>query len=288
MTAIGQRALLRVVREAPPGLYLDGEELGEILLPRRYIPPGTVAGAELDVFIHRDSEDRLVATTETPEAVVGEFACMRVVDTHPGMGAFLDWGLSKDLLLPNREQSRKVQAGERVIAGVILDTSTGRIIASTRLNALLDLTPPPYDVGQRVSLLIAAATPLGYKAIVENAHWGMLYKTDLSGPLDAGQRLDGYIREVRADGKIDLALDPAGYRRVVPLAMQILEAIKANGGRLDFDDDSPPEAIRATFATSKKAFKQALGALLRGRRIRFDHPGISLVEDGSGRPAKEH
>jgi predicted RNA-binding protein (virulence factor B family) len=116
----------------------------------------------------------------------------------------------------------------------------------------------------------------------------MLYKTDLSGPLDAGQRLDGYIREVRPDGKIDLALDPAGYRRVVPLAMQILEAVKANGGRLDFDDDSPPEAIRATFATSKKAFKQALGALLRGRRIRFDHPGISLVEDGSGRPAKEH
>ena len=288
MTAIGQRALLRVVREAPPGLYLDGEELGEILLPRRYIPAGTVAGDELDVFVHRDSEDRLVATTEKPEAVVGEFACMRVVDTHPGMGAFLDWGLSKDLLLPNREQSRKVQAGERVIAGVILDTSTGRIIASTRLNALLDRIPPSYEKGQRVSLLIAAATPLGYKAIVENAHWGMLYKTDLSGQLDAGQRLEGYIREIRPDGKIDLALDRAGYRRVVPLAIQILEAVKENGGRLDFDDDSPPEAIRATFGTSKKAFKQALGALLRGRRIRFDHPGISLVEDGSGRPAKEH
>src|SRR4051812_39472662 len=154
MTAIGQRNLLRVVREAPPGLYLDARELGEILLPGRYIPPGTGPGDELAVFVYRDSEDRLVATTEKPEAEVGEFAYMRVVGTHPQIGAFLDWGLSKDLLLPIREQSRRVAAGERVIAGVILDERSGRIIASTRLNALLDRTPPAYEEGQVVRLLV--------------------------------------------------------------------------------------------------------------------------------------
>ena len=278
MAAIGKRNTLRVVRGAPPGLYLDGEELGEILLPRRYIPKDIALGDSLDVFVYRDSEDRLVATTETPHACVGDFAPLRVVNVSRQIGAFLDWGLSKDLLLPIREQARSVMVGDRVVAAILLDPKTGRIIASTRLKSHLDLAPPAYTENQRVHLIITDQTPLGFKAIVENAHWGMLYHTDLSAPLTIGQQIDGYVREVRPDGKIDLRLDPAGRQRVVPLALRILEALKAAGGQLEFDDDSSPEAIRETFATSKKAFKQALGTLFRARRIEFTKPGIRLAE----------
>ena len=238
MAAIGHRNLLSIVREAPPGLYLDGEELGEILLPRRYIPKGTVPGDALDVFVHRDSEDRLVATTEIPRACVGEFACMKVVSFNSQIGAFLDWGLTKDLLLPIREQSRRVAVGESVVAYVFLDPRSNRIVATTRLGKRLNRTEPQYKDAQRVRLLIAEETPLGYKAIVENAHWGLLYKSDLGSPLTIGQKLEGHVRVVRPDGKIDLSLDPAGYARVAPLTQQILDALKAHGGRMKFSDRS--------------------------------------------------
>ena len=277
MAAIGSRNTLRVVREAAPGLYLDGGELGEILLPRRYVTKGLGPGAELDVFIYRDSEDRLVATTEKPLVMVGEFAFLQVVSASAGLGAFLDWGLSKDLLLPRREQTRPVHAGEWVVVAVLLDPQSGRIVATTRLNRQLNRTPPAYREGQRVRLLIAGYTPLGCQAIVENAHAGLLYAGELATPPQIGERVDGYVRKVRADGKIDLGLDPAGYRRVAPLTEQIVAALQANGGRSACDDGSSPEAIRAAFGTSKKAFKQALGALYRDRRIRFTRPGVELV-----------
>jgi predicted RNA-binding protein (virulence factor B family) len=281
MASIGERNALRVVREAPPGLYLDGEELGEILLPGRYIPKGAVPGDYLEAFVHRDSEDRLVATTEIPRACVGEFAVMKVVSVNPQIGAFLDWGLSKDLLLPIREQSRRVSVGEPVAAYVFLDPKSGRIAATTRLDDYLDRTPPPYTAGQQVHLLIADETPLGYKAIIENAHWGLLYKTDLGSPLSIGQELGGFVRAIRPDAKIDLGLDLAGYARIAPLTEQILEALKAGGGRLEFNDRSTPEEIRAKFATSKKAFKQALGALYRQRSIRISGDGIEWVDPAS-------
>ena len=278
MAAIGSRNTLRVVREAAPGLYLDGEELGEILLPRRYVTKDLQPGARLEVFLYRDSEDRLVATTETPHAAVGEFAFLKVISANRRMGAFLDWGLSKDLLLPMREQTVPVHEGEWVVVAVFLDPQSGRIVASTRLNRHLNHTPPVYREGQRVRLLIAGYTPLGCKAIVENAHWGLLYAAELATPPQIGARLDGYVRKVREDGKIDLGLDPAGYRRVAPLTERIMEALKANGGRLECDDESTPEAIRLAFGTSKKAFKQALGALYRERRIRFTRPGVEWAE----------
>jgi uncharacterized protein len=281
MASIGERNALRVVREAPPGLYLDGEELGEILLPGRYIPKGAVPGDYLEAFIHRDSEDRLVATTEIPRACVGEFAVMKVVSVNPQIGAFLDWGLSKDLLLPSREQIRRVAVGDLVAAYVFLDPKSGRIAATARLDEYLDRTPPPYVAGQRVRLLIADETPLGFKAIVETTHWGLLYKTDLGSPLSIGQELEGCVRAIRPDGKIDLALDPAGYGRIAPLTEQIIEALQASGGRLEFNDRSTPEEIRAKFGTSKKAFKQAVGALYRERRIRISENGIEWVDPAS-------
>ena len=284
MANLGKRNLLRILREAAPGLYLDGGPHGEILLPGRYIPRGAKAGGRLDVFVYRDSEDRLVATTEVPSAIVGEFALLRVVNAHPKIGAFLDWGLAKDLLLPIAEQSRPLRAGEWVLVRVLLDAKTDRILASTRLSRWLNLTPPTYPDGAAVRLIVESETPLGYNAIIDETHTGLLYHTDLAGPLTIGQRLDGFVRKLRPDGKIDLALDRAGYRRIAPLTGQIVDALKADGGYLPYHDKSSPEEIRAAFGVSKKAFKQAIGALYRERIVEVEAAGLRLAA-GNASPA---
>ena len=277
MAELGKRNVLRVLRDAPPGVFLDGEQLGEILLPRRYAE-GLKPGETIDVFLYLDSEDRLVATTETPFAYVGEFACLECVGFNPKIGCFLNWGLSKDLLLPLREQEDPVYPGDKVVVYIYVDERSGRIVASARLRRHLDLMAPNYHDDQPVHLLIAGETPLGYKAIVDHTHWGLLYRTEVSAPLEVGQELTGYIRTVRPDGKIDLRLDREGYRRVVPLADRILEQLRANNGRLDLNDESSPAEIRAAFDASKKAFKQALGALYRERKIRMIEGGVELVK----------
>ena len=278
MAQIGKRNTLGIVRESSPGLYLDGGELGEILLPGRYIPPNLGPGDLLDVFVYLDSEDRLVATTETPQVMVGEFAALKVISVNPRIGAFLDWGLPKDLLLPFREQDGHVRIGQRVVVAVYLDPKSNRLVATMRLNRHLSRNPPTYGTGQQVNLLITERTPLGYNAIIENAHRGLLYHSNLGAPLDIGQALKGFVRAISPAGKIDLSLDASGYKRVASLRDQIVEALKANGGRLTFDDSSSPESIRETFGASKKAFKQALGALYKERRIQFLNPGIELLE----------
>lgn len=282
MAELGRRNLLRVVRAAPPGVYLDGETLGEILLPNRYVSDAMVPGTQVDVFVYRDSEDRLVATTETPCAMAGEFACLRAVKAHPEIGAFLDWGLSKDLLLPASEQMGRVRTGDEVVVYVLIDPRSDRIIATMRIEEHLGRTAPPYERDQQVRLLIANETPLGYNAIIEGAHLGLLYRQEIPAAVRIGQQLDGYVREVRLDGKIDLTLDRAGYRRIAPLTGAILDALVAEGGRIEFDDSSAPEAIRKRFAVSKKAFKQALGALFRAQRIRFKTGGTELIEPPCG------
>lgn len=226
MAIIGKRNLLSIVRAAPPGLYLDGGTLGEILLPGRYIPKDVKPKDKLDVFVYRDSEDRLVATTETPRAMVGEFAHLKVLSVNQKIGAFLDWGLAKDLLLPFREQEGPVRAGDWVVVHVGLDEKTNRILASARLHRHLSKDTPAYRDGQPVNLLILGRTPLGYNAIVENAHRGLLYHDNLAGPLQTGQKLPGFVRAVRPNGKIDLRLDASGYQRVAALTDQILEALE--------------------------------------------------------------
>ncbi len=280
MALIGKRNTLPIVRAATPGLYLDGGPLGEILLPGKYARPGLRAGQTLEVFVYRDSQDRLVATTETPYAEVGEFALLRVVGVNPGLGAFLDWGLEKDLLLPIRELGGPVNQGDWILVHVSLDPKTDRIVASGRINRHLNLTPPPYAEGQAVKLIVAGETPLGYNVIVEHAHRGLLYRTDLADPLTIGQPLDGFVREVRPDGKIDCALDRAGFQRIGPIAANILEALKAAGGALPLHDNSPPEEIRAALGISKKAFKQAIGRLFRDRLIFINPREIRLVPPG--------
>ncbi|RYD31706.1 MAG: GntR family transcriptional regulator [Verrucomicrobiaceae bacterium] len=276
MAELGKMNRLPVARDSVQGLYLDGGEDGEILLPRRFVPPTAGLDDVLEVFVHRDSEDRLVATTQRPLAMDGDFAALEVAAWNPGIGAFLSWGLDKDLLLPMNEQVGYVAPGDRIVVRVYVDRRSHRMAASMRLDRFLDRTPPYFDNGQKVSLMIVSETDLGCKAIVENTHWGLLYRTALAFPLVPGQKLEGYVQMVRPDGKIDLTLDPAGYQRVKPLAEQILEMLKAQDGYLPYDDSSPPEEIRDVFQTSKKAFKQALGALFRDRRIRFESPGIRL------------
>ena len=280
MALIGKRNPLPFVRQATPGFYLDGGSHGEILLPGRYLASRPAVGSLVDVFVYRDSEDRLVATTEAPYAMVGEFAFLRVVSVNPRIGVFLDWGLEKDLLLPIREQSAPLQEGDWLVVHVALDQRTDRIIASARLNRYLNLTPPVYAEGQAVKILVIGESPLGYNAAVNHMHRGLLYHGDLPGPLTIGQPLDGYVRTVRPDGKIDLALDRVrvGYQRIVPVTDKILATLRAApGGRLPLHDNSPPEEIRATFGVSKKAFKQAIGVLFKAGQIVIEKTGIRLV-----------
>jgi predicted RNA-binding protein (virulence factor B family) len=279
MAMLGKYNSLTVLRVAHQGLYLDGENLGDIMIPNSYVPAGTAIGSVLDVFVYCDSDDRLIATTLKPRAQVGEFACLQVVSEDERIGAFLDWGLNKDLLLPRREQERRLRAGDWVVVYILVDERSGRLIASARLNRYLNLTEPSYREGEKVNLLIMGPHELGYQAIVEGAHRGLLYHTDLRVPLYTGQRLEGYVKRLREDGKIDLSLDPAGYSRVAPLADRILAELKAKGGRLPFDDSSSPEDIRAAFSVSKKSFKQAIGSLFKQRLIVMLEHGIALPFD---------
>lgn len=286
MAIIGRRNRLSIERSASPGLYLNGGELGEILLPGRYIPADIKPGDTLDVFVYLDSEDRLVATTEVPKVMVGEFACLKVLSVHPRAGAFLDWGLPKDLLLPFPEQETPVRAGKTVAVYVYLDPQSKRIVASTRLKRFLNRSGDTYQEKQPVNLLIVRQTPLGYNAIVNNDRLGLLYHNSVGVPLTIGQRLKGFVRTVREDGKLDLTLDQAGYSRVLPLKLRIVSALKDNGGQLDLDDDTPPLVIREKFQCSKNAFKAALGALYKSRRIEFTRPGIKLLDNTTFSPGR--
>lgn len=276
MALLGKINILTVLKDAPPGLYLDGGDLGEILLPGDSIPSGAGPDDELQVFLYRDSEDRLVATTHDPLACVGDFAALRVKQIHPTIGAFLDWGLNKDLLLPMREQERRIHKGDIVVVFVFIDEVSQRIIATTRWRDHLSATPPNYSEGAPVSLLIAGESPLGYNAIVDNAHVGLLFRSELGSPLKVGDKCKGYVRNVRPDGKLDLGLDPEGYQRIAPLADRILTALRSKEGKLPVHEGSSPEDIRAAFQTSKKAFKQAIGNLYRQRLIEINGANIVL------------
>lgn len=278
MAFLGKRNRLTVLRSAPPGYYLDAGSLGEVLLPGALVPASAKVGDELEVFLYRDSEDRLVATTETPYAQVGEFACLRVASVSMRIGAFLDMGLSKDLLLPMREMKEPdIRTGDWLVVFVMLDERTDRLMATERLGRHLSRERPAYAPNQPVDLLVVAETPLGYRAIVNNAHEGLLYRSDLAGPLGKGERLNGYVRAVREDGKIDLGLDLAGHTRIDANAERVFTALNKAGGRMPFHDESSPEEIREAFGMSKKAFKQAIGSLFKERRIVITAYGIRVV-----------
>jgi predicted RNA-binding protein (virulence factor B family) len=279
MAQIGKRNLLTVTRSAAPGLYLDGGTHGEILLPGKFIPTGATVGGKVEVFVYRDSEDRLVATTQQPYASVGELAYLRVAAINPRVGVFLEWGLEKDLLLPMREMDGPLNPGERVVVMIVLDERTDRLIASARFNRRLDQRPPHYHEGESVHLMVASKSPLGFNLVVNNAHRGLIYHTEIHGPLKVGDQVQGYIRAIRPDGKLDIALGQAGHRRIGAMSDKVLEVLTARGGYLPYHDNSLPEEIRDVFGMSKKAFKQAIGSLFREERIVIEPSGIRLVEE---------
>lgn len=277
MVEIGKINTLDVNRETENGLYLDGRELGEILMPQKFVTDEVKDTGYATVFVYTDSEDRLVATTEIPIAKVGEFAIMKVV-ANSRVGAFLDWGLPKDLLVPFREQKTNMVEGKSYLVYVFLDLQTSRLAASAKLDKFLDNTPPEYETAQEVDLIIADETDLGYKAIINSEHWGMLYKDQIFSSFVYGQKMKGYISKVREDEKIDLLLEKPGYEKVDAISQKILNELKENNGFMAVSDKSSPEMIKAMFGISKKNFKKALGGLYKKRIISFDSDGIKLIE----------
>jgi hypothetical protein len=282
MASVGQFNTLVVRRETASGYYLDGGLHGEILLPGKLAPKDLAWGSSIEVFVYPDSEDRLVATTEKPHATVGQFAALEVISVHPRIGAFLDWGLSKDLLLPFREQrEERAEEGDTVVVYVVFDERSERVIATTRWQRYLRKSPPRYAPGAAVECMVSHRTPLGFVLIVEGEYLGMLYHSNLGTALEPGKMVTAYVQTVRGDGKIDLRLDPKPSAQVWDLSAQILAALEASGGHLPFDDFSTPESIRETFGTSKKTFKKVLSTLYRERRIQFpEEGGITWGEKG--------
>lgn len=276
MAAIGTLNELEVVKTVDFGVYLDGGQHGEILVPKRYVPENCQVGDLLEVFIYLDSEDRLVATTEKPLAMVGEFAMLKVVEITT-FGAFLDWGLLKDLLVPFREQQVKMEKGKSYLVYVYLDNESQRIVATSRLDKCLGNIPVDYESGEEVDLIIAAKTDLGYKAIVDNSHWGILYHNEVFQPLHPGEKLKGFIKQVRPDEKIDLRLEKPGYERIDSISRQILDHLKEANGFLPYNDRTDPDIIVQKFSISKKNFKKALGSLYKKHLIIIEEQGIRLV-----------
>jgi uncharacterized protein len=277
MADIGRINKLKIVKELDFGIYLDGGEHGEILMPRRYVPESAKTDDFLEVFIYKDSEDRLLATTETPAAMVGEFAFLEVVSVTT-VGAFLGWGLPKDLMVPYREQRQRMETGKKYIVRVYLDEDTERIVASSKIDHFLDNLPPEYKEGQEVDLLISSKTDIGFKAIINNSHTGMLYRNEVFKPLKQGQKMKGYIKKIREDDKIDLSLEKPGHEKLDELAEKILHVLKENEGFLELTDSSEPEKIYRHFGTSKKNYKKAIGALYKKRLITMEEFGIRLTQ----------
>ncbi len=276
MAEIGRINRLTVKRLREYGAYLDGGESGNILLPIKSVPEKCRAGDEVEVFIYVDNEDRLRATTLKPKATAGQFAKLQVVASSPS-GAYLDWGMPKDLFVPKSEQLVSMVEGRSYVVFITLEEETFRTVASSKLDEFLSQQPPEYVEGEEVDLIIYDQTDLGYKAVVNQMHGGMVYKNEVFQKLSIGQELKGYIKKIREDHKIDLSLQPSGYKRVDDISKGILKTIKDRGGRIAITDKSPPEEIYALFGVSKKVFKKAIGALYKKRLVSIDPKGIRLV-----------
>ncbi|UKN02937.1 S1-like domain-containing RNA-binding protein [Paracrocinitomix mangrovi] len=275
MVEIGKINTLKVVKEVDFGLYLDGGEDGEILLPKRYVEEGTEVDHFIDVFIYVDSEDRLIATTEEPLAEVDQFAYLKAVQLTK-VGAFLDWGLMKDLLVPFNEQREEMREGQYYLVYVYLDEETDRIVASSKVNRYLNNVPVDYEEGQEVDLIVMNKTDLGVNVIINNLHTGLIYENEIFQVLQPGEHLKGFIKKLREDDKIDVALQPSGYEHITGVAGDILRKLQKAGGYIEAHDKSSPETIKHMFGISKKVFKKAIGALYKDRLISIDEKGIRL------------
>lgn len=274
---IGDYNELEVKKMVDFGLYLDGGEAGEILLPARYITESVEPGDVMRVFVYTDSEDRLIATTEHPFARVGEFAYLQAVEVNK-VGAFLDWGLPKDLLVPYREQKVTMRRGCQYLVYLYLDDATNRVAASAKIDKFLGNVIPEYKVRDHVDALVIGHDELGYRVIVDNLHRGLIYENEVYQPLEVGAHYEACVKRVRPDGKIDVTLNERVGVRIAPLEEQIIRLISsAPDGELRLTDKSSPEAIKQTLQCSKKDFKRAVGALYKARRISLSPTGLRLA-----------
>ncbi len=274
MLKIGLYNNLEVYREVDFGVYLTDDE-EEVLLPRKYVPQGVKIGDRLDVFIYLDSEERPIATTLQPKAIVGDTALLKVVDVNR-VGAFLDWGLEKDLMVPFKQQRHPMVKGESYVVRVIFDRVSERLIASDRLSAYAKPGHGDLKPGQEVEILLCYETEIGYAVLIDNQYHGMLYKSDIFKPVNIGDRMTGYILKLRQDGKNDITLRRPGFRGVSIEKPAILEKLQEAGGFLPFNSQSSPEEIKKNFNLSKKVFKQAIGSLYKERLIIITDDGIKL------------
>jgi len=272
---IGKTNTLSVIAVTDNGVYLDGGDLGEILLPNRFVPSDCQVGQAIEVFIYADSADRLVATTEKSLGQVGEFVSLKVVQVNK-MGAFLDWGLPKDLLVPYNQQHTKMEVGKYYLVRIYLDQHTDRIAASSKLDKFIDIWPAEYQQGDKVKLIIGGKTDLGFKAIVNDLHWGLLYDNEIFQPLRIGKKIDGYIKQVREDGRLDLILTRGFKNKVNNFADKLIDSLKKNDGFLPLHDKSAPELIQRTLGVSKKTFKATVGNLLKNGKLTIEKDGIRL------------
>lgn len=273
---LGKFNQLEVVKQVDFGMYLDGDEEGEILLPSRYVPEDCQVGDWLNVFLYLDNEERLIATTLTPLVQVGEFACLEVAWINQ-YGAFLNWGLMKDLFVPFSEQKMKMQVGKKYVVHAHLDEESYRIVASAKVDRYLSKEMPEYQPGDEVDILIWQKTDLGFKAIIENKFSGLLYDSEVFQQLYTGDRLKAFIKQVREDGKIDLILQKPGFGKVDDFSKTLLEYIQEHDGRIRLTDKSPAEDIYDVFGVSKKTFKKAVGDLYKKRLIVLREDSIESV-----------
>lgn len=278
MAELGKCQSLSVTRISDFGIFVDAGELGEAMLLKSDGLPRCRVGEPLEVFLYLDSDDTLIATARKPRAQVGEFAALKVLSVNY-YGAFLDWGLKKDLILPFSEQTGEVREGCTYIVRVFLDEKSGRIAATQKLEGFLDQTPARYQRHEEVDVVVAEQTDLGRKAIVNHAHWGLFYTDEIFSELRYGQHCKAYVKKVREDGKLDLLLHKPGYAKVEGIAEQILQKIQQTGGFLPLHDKSSPESIYQMFGVSKKTFKLGVSTLYKQRIIRLEKDGLYLNED---------
>jgi uncharacterized protein len=276
MLKIGDYNKLIVSKEVDFGIYLESD-LGEILMPKRYVPEGTKVGDEIEAFIYKDSEDRLIATTLKPKAKVGEFAFLKVKDVNK-TGAFMDWGLDKDLLVPFGEQKMKMEIGRWYVVRLYFDDVTSRVTASSRFNRFFEKENIDLEEGQEVDLLVFRHDEKGADVIINNKYVGLVYENDIYEEIRVGLKLKGYILKVREDGKIDVTLRKRGFREAIDTEREkILLRLREEGGFLALTDKSPAPEIESELHMSKKAFKRAVGTLYKEKVIEITEKGIKFV-----------
>jgi len=276
MAELGKFNTLSVITVNDNGAYLHADELGEVLLPNRFMPENCVAGTQVDVFLYKDSADRLTATTEKPLGEVDQFVSLKVIEVNK-MGAFLNWGLPKDLLVPHNEQHTKMEVGKYYLVRIYVDLRTERIVASSKLDKFIDVWPADYQKWDKVDLIIGGKTDLGFKAIINNLHWGLLYDNEIFQPLRIGKKITGYIKQVRQDERIDLSLSRPGEGKVKDFSQTLLDYISENNGVSPLHDKSSPELIKQTLGVSKKTFKATVGNLMKKGKVKITPQGITLV-----------